>query len=50
MKSAIGQIQRLIRNFLWSGGDGEFVRAKVAWSTLILPKSKGGLGLIDPES
>ena len=50
VKSAIGKIQRLIRNFLWSGGDGSFARAKVAWSTLILPKSKGGLGLIDPET
>ena len=37
-------------NLLWSGGEGAFARAKVAWSTLTLPKSKGGLGLIDPEN
>ena len=50
VKSAIGKIQRLIRNFLWSGGDGSFARAKAAWSTQILPNAKGGLGLIDPET
>ena len=50
VRSTVGQIQRLIRNFLWSGGEGAFARAKVAWSTLTLPKSKGGLGLIDPEN
>ena len=49
VKSSIGQIRRLIKNFLWSGGDGGFARGKVAWSTLILPKCHGGLGLIDPE-
>ena len=49
MKSSICQIQRLIRNFIWSGREGGRACAQVAWTTLILPKSKGGLGLIDPE-
>ena len=47
-RSCISQVQRLIRNFLWSGGDGSPTRAKVAWSVITLPTSRGGLGLIDP--
>ena len=35
---------------MWSGGEGGYARAKVAWTTIILPKSQGGLGLIDLES
>ena len=39
-----------MRNFLWSGSDGSSTsRARVAWQTVILPKTKGGLGIIDPE-
>ena len=49
VKSAIGQIQRLIRNFIWAGGDDGLARSKVAWETLTKPKAWGGLGLIDPE-
>ena len=41
-------MKRLIRNFLWSGGDGRPARAKVAWPVIILPTSQGGLGIIDP--
>ena len=47
-RSCISQVQRLIRNFLWSGGDGSPTRAKVAWSVITLPTSRGGLGLADP--
>ena len=47
-RSCINQVQRLIRNFLWSGGDGRPARAKVAWSVITLPPSHGGLGIIDP--
>ncbi len=49
VKSAISQIQRLIRNFLWSGGDGTWTRSKVAWSTITQPRARGGLSVIDPE-
>ena len=48
--SCISQVQRLIRNFLWSGGDGSPARAKVAWSVITLPTALGGLGLVDPPS
>ena len=47
-RSCMGQVQRLIRNFLWSGNEGGPARAKVAWSKIILPRHKGGLGIIDP--
>ena len=47
-KSCIGQIRRLVRNFIWAGEDRCHIRAKVAWSTLIAPKIHGGLGIIDP--
>ena len=50
VNSRITQIQRLIRNFLWSGSEDGHVRSKVAWATLIKPRELGGLGLIDPES
>ena len=46
--SCISQIQRLIKNFLWSGRDGQPTRAKVAWSVVTRPLAEGGLGLIDP--
>ena len=46
--SCISQVQRLIRNFLWSGGDGRPARAKVSWSVISLPTACGGLGIVDP--
>ena len=47
-KSCINQVQRLIRNFLWAGNQGELTRAKVAWGVITKPKAKGGLGIVDP--
>ncbi len=47
-KSCINQVQRLIRNFLWTGTIDHTSRAKVAWSIITLPTSSGGLGIIDP--
>ena len=41
--SCISQIQRLIRNFLWSGKNGDATRAKVAWPVITLPTSHRGL-------
>ena len=46
--SCISQIQRLIRNFLWSGKNGDATRAKIAWPVITLPTSHGGLGIVDP--
>ena len=47
-KSCIGQIRRLVRNFLWAGEDRDYVRVKVAWTTITTPKHHRGLGIIDP--
>ena len=47
-KQAIRTVKACIRGFLWAGMRKDNAAAKVAWSTLVLPKSKGGLGLIDP--
>ena len=44
-RSCVNQIQRLIRNFLWAGNQGEAARAKVAWGILIKPKSLGDWAL-----
>lgn len=44
------QLKRLVRNFLWAGSDGtRDTRARVRWSTVILPLEEGGLGIINPE-
>ena len=47
-KSCILKIRRLIRNFLWSGKTEGNARSKVKWDVITLPRSKGGLGIIDP--
>ena len=47
-KHVICIVEACIRGFLWAGNMKDNAAAKVSWSTLILPKSKGGLGLIDP--
>ena len=48
-KQAIRTVKASIRRFLWAGMRKDKAAAKVSWSTLILPKSKGVLGLIEPE-
>mgnify|MGYP000341314776 CR=1 FL=1 len=47
-RASMNQIQRLIRNFLWSGKENSSPKARVAWHVITLPVDKGGLGLIDP--
>ena len=47
-KPCINQVRRLIRNYLWSGKIVDRARANVAWTTITMPKSAGGLGIIDP--
>ena len=38
-----------MHNYLWAGCDASHdTRARVAWHTCILPRSQGGLGIIDP--
>ena len=43
-KHAIRTVKACIRGFLWARNRKHSAIAKVSWSTLILPKSKGGLG------
>ena len=47
-KEAIRTVKACIRGFLWAGMRKDNAAAKVSWSTLVLPKSKGVIGLIDP--
>ena len=49
-KGCIQQIQRLVHNYIWSGKENHATRAKVMWHVLTYPKSRGGIGLIDPLS
>ncbi|XP_013633333.1 PREDICTED: uncharacterized protein LOC106339050 [Brassica oleracea var. oleracea] len=44
-KGCIKQIESLCIRFLWSGNIELCKSAKVAWSTVCLPKDEGGLGL-----
>ena len=47
-RSLLSNLRRLIRIFLWGSTDFKNVRPKVAWKTIIVPTSQGGLGLVDP--
>ncbi|KAG7559344.1 ABC transporter type 1 transmembrane domain superfamily [Arabidopsis thaliana x Arabidopsis arenosa] len=44
-KGCIKRIESLCSSFLWSGTTQIHSKAKVAWSTVCLPKNEGGLGL-----
>lgn len=44
-KGCIKMIESLCSCFLWSGNIENHKKAKVAWSTVCLPKVEGGLGL-----
>lgn len=39
------EIQSLLTRFLWKGNINQKNGAKVAWETVCLPKSEGGLGV-----
>jgi len=43
------QVRGVMRNFIW-GGKATNARAKVKWDTLVLPTTKGGLGIIDTKT
>jgi len=45
----LNKIKNVIRNYIWSGGNGERrCRAKVEWDSLIQHRNQGGIMLIDP--
>ncbi|KAG2281931.1 hypothetical protein Bca52824_053151 [Brassica carinata] len=44
-KGCIKEIESICSRFLWSGNIDRRGIAKVAWSTVCLPKDEGGLGL-----
>lgn len=46
-KGCIWAIESLCAKFLWNGKITSRAAAKVSWTTICLPKSKGGLGLRD---
>ncbi|XP_022040603.1 uncharacterized protein LOC110943155 [Helianthus annuus] len=41
----VTDIEKRMRNFLWSGGVAKGSTPKVAWKNVCLPKSEGGLGI-----
>nr|GEX10750.1 hypothetical protein [Tanacetum cinerariifolium] len=43
--SAAGRLQLLMRRFLWSQGESQKGKSKVAWEVVCLPKKEGGLGV-----
>ncbi|GKA75895.1 RNA-directed DNA polymerase, eukaryota, reverse transcriptase zinc-binding domain protein [Tanacetum coccineum] len=46
-KTVINDINRIMKNFLWSQSDDSKGKAKVAWKNVCKPKNQGGLGLKD---
>jgi hypothetical protein len=44
------KIRSIQRNFLWRGAEDKKKWVLVAWEKLCWPKSKGGLGLQDPQT
>jgi hypothetical protein len=43
------QVKGVVRNFIWGSKDTP-ARAKVKWSTMVIPITQGGLGIIDPKA
>jgi hypothetical protein len=48
-KRILKVVKNIQRNFLWQGAQSSKKWALVAWNTICLPKSNGGLGIRDPE-
>eukprot|EP00253_Pinus_taeda_P009771 PITA_09771 len=47
-KGILQQMRNIQRSFLWSGNGDKKKWALVAWNKLCMPKSRGGLNLVDP--
>jgi hypothetical protein len=43
------QVKGVVRNFIWGSRDAP-TRAKVKWSTMVIPITQGRLGIIDPKA
>jgi hypothetical protein len=43
------KVRGVVRNFIWGDRDA-LARAKVKWSTMVIPITQGGLGIIDPKA
>ncbi len=43
------QVRGVVRNFIWGGRDAP-AHTKVKWSTMVIPITQGGLGIIDPKA
>ena len=48
-KSVVIKVETTLRSFLWKGSDLGKGGAKVAWSSVCLPKEEGGLGIKSVE-
>ncbi|XP_058747184.1 uncharacterized protein LOC131620196 [Vicia villosa] len=48
-KGIIKRLESMCRNFLWTGKEGTFRRAPIAWSKICEPKRQGGLNVFDLE-
>lgn len=48
--SVMNQVNRICIHFLWGEDNGANKRAKVSWKQVCLPKSEGGLGVMQLRS
>lgn len=49
-KGVVDKIVQLLRKFLWGNNDMKRNVHLVAWSEVLKPKSKGGLGIVSIQS
>ena len=46
---ALKLVRATVRNYMWSGKQDTRARARVKWSTAVLPIVRGGVKIIDPQ-
>ena len=46
---ALTLVRATVRNYMWSGKKATRTRARVKWSTAVLPIVRGGVKIIDPQ-
>ena len=47
--NALKLARAAVRNYMWSGKRDSRARARVKWSTAVLPIVRGGVKILDPE-